>query len=210
MLTLGKYIWCKRDNNPMLPSNIRGLIIGKSNCRKTTLLLNLLHWLDYNHLYVFDKSLHQQEYQIRKRGYEAGHSKTQVVNIFHNQEVLVRVQLSPLEAIEEYRLKRGSIKNNFYGDCAMIPDPSELDVVEKNLLILDDCFLGPQNKAESYYTMGRHNNCDTFHISQNYFRLPRQTIRENTNFIILLPQDAKHLMHIYTPIIVRMICLYKN
>ena len=84
----------KRDNNPLLPSNTRGLIIDKSNCGKTTLLLNLLlqpHWLDYNHLYVFGKSLHQQEYQILKRGYEAGLSKSQVANIFHNQEVLVKV-----------------------------------------------------------------------------------------------------------------------
>ena len=34
----------------------------------------------------------------------------------------------------------------------MIPDPSELDMVEKNLLILDDCFLGAQNKTAAYYT----------------------------------------------------------
>ena len=79
----------------------------------------------------------------------------------------------------------------------MILDPSEWDVVEKNSLILDGCFLGPQNKAETYYTRGRHNNCDSFYIWQNYFRLPRQTIRENTNFIILFPQDAKNLMHIH-------------
>ena len=136
------YTWkthgCKRDDNPLLPSNIRGLIIGKSNCGKTTLLLNLLlqpHWLDYNHLYVFGKSLYQQWYQILKRGYEAGLSKIQVANIFHNQEVLAKVQLSPLEAIEEYTgLKRVSIKANVCGDCAMIPDPSELDVMEKNCL----------------------------------------------------------------------------
>ena len=89
------------------------------------------------------------------------------------------------------------MKVDFYGDCSSIPDPSELSVNEKNLLILDDCFLGPQNKAEAYYTRGRHNNCDTFYISQNYFRLPRQTIRENGNFIILFPQDAKNLMHIH-------------
>ena len=108
--------------------------------------------------------------------------------------MLVKVQLSPLDAIEEYT---GSIKANFYDDCAMIPDPSELDVVEKYLLILDDCFLGPQDKAEAYYTRGRHDNCDIFSKSQNYFRLPRQTIRENTNFIILFPQDAKYLMHIH-------------
>ena len=32
----------KRANSPLLPSNIRSLIVGKSNCGKTTLLLNLL------------------------------------------------------------------------------------------------------------------------------------------------------------------------
>ena len=108
--------------------------------------------------------------------------------------MLVKVQLAPLEAIEEYTgIKRGSIKANVYGDCTMIPDPSELDAVEKNLQILDDCFLGPKNKAGAYYTRGRHNNCDPFYLSQNYFRLPRQTIRENANFIILFPQVAKNL-----------------
>ena len=38
-------------NNPLLPRNIRELIIGKSNCGKTTLVLYLLPgWLDYDHL----------------------------------------------------------------------------------------------------------------------------------------------------------------
>ena len=112
--------------------------------------------------------------------------------------MLAKVQLSPLEATEEYtEIKRGSIKANFYSDRTMIPDPSELDAAEKHLLILHDCFLGPQSKAKAYCTRGRHNNCDTFYISQNYFKLPRQTIRENANFIILLPQDARYLMHIH-------------
>ena len=48
-----------RENNPLLPRNLRGLVIGKSGCRKTTVIFNLLlqpGWLDYNHLYVFGKS----------------------------------------------------------------------------------------------------------------------------------------------------------
>ena len=36
-----------------------------------------------------------------------------------------------------------------------------------------------------------------FYIAQSYFRLPRQTIRENSNFLILFPQDEKNLRHIY-------------
>ena len=48
----------KRFNNPLLPRCIRGIIVGKSGCGKTTLLLNLLlrpGWLDYDNLCVFGK-----------------------------------------------------------------------------------------------------------------------------------------------------------
>ena len=72
-------------------------------------------------------------------------------------KVLVRVNLSPQEAIDTYGgVRSGSVKADFYDDCSSIPDPADLNVNEKNLLILDDCFLGPQNKAEAYYTRGRH------------------------------------------------------
>ena len=57
--------------------------------------------------------------------------------------------------------------------------------------------LGPQNKAEAYYTRVRHNNFDVFYITQSYFRLPRQTVRENANFFIFFLQDKKNLVHIY-------------
>ena len=199
------YSWCirtkTRQNSPLFPQNIRGLIVGKSNCGKTTLLLNLLlepDWLDYNHLFVYGKSLHQQEYRILKKGFEEGLSKRQISNVFIQQDILTRSNVSPVEAINEYNgIKEGGIKAEFYENCNDIPDPRELNSNEKNLLVLDDCFLGKQNKAEAYYTHGRHNNCDTLYISQNYFRLPRQTIRENTNFIVLFPQDVKNLNHIH-------------
>ena len=49
------------ENNPLLPQKLRGLVIGKSGCGKITVIFNLLlqpGWLDYNHLYMFGKSLH--------------------------------------------------------------------------------------------------------------------------------------------------------
>ena len=75
----GDFSWKSRlvkpDNSPLLPTNVRALTIGKSNAGKTCLILNLLlqpNWIDYNHLYVFGKTLHQQEYQIVKKGFEVG------------------------------------------------------------------------------------------------------------------------------------------
>ena len=55
-----------RQNSPILPKSIRGLIVGKSGCGKTNLLLNLLlkpELLDYNKLFVYGKSLFQPKYK---------------------------------------------------------------------------------------------------------------------------------------------------
>ena len=124
--------------------------------------------------------------QIIKTGFEYGLSKEQIANVFYNQESLLETEISQFQAIEKYAgPKDNNINTSFFTDCELIPDPSELDPEKKILLILDDCFLGKQNKAEAYYSRGRHNNCDTIFLSQNYSRFPRQTIRENCNFLIL-------------------------
>ena len=90
-----QYVWRLaanyRENNPLLPRNLRGLVIGKSGCAKTTVIFNLLlqlGWLDYNHLYVFGKCLRQQKYKVFRKGTEAGLSKQQVSNLFNIQEAL--------------------------------------------------------------------------------------------------------------------------
>ena len=75
----------KRFNHPLLPKSIRGIILGKSGCGKTTLLLNLLlrpGWLDYNTLSVFGKSLFQPEYRILKKAFEEKLPKEAIVQLF--------------------------------------------------------------------------------------------------------------------------------
>ena len=157
-----------RKNNTLLPSNVRGLIVGRSNCGKTVLLLNLLlkdDWLDYNNLLVFGNSLHQPEYELIKKGFENKLRKDEILHIFQNQDAFK----NPSEAVENYNgLKNGTITAEFYENCESIPDPKTLDSKLKNLIILDDCYLGKQSKAQSYYTRGRHGNCDCIYISQNY------------------------------------------
>ena len=102
------------------------------------------------------------------KGLDAGLSKQQISNLFNIQEALGNI--SPLTAMEKCN---GKIRADFYDNCQDIPDPLTLDPTQKNLLLLDECFVGKQNKGEAYYTRRRHNNCDTIYIAQNYFRLPR-------------------------------------
>ena len=77
--------------------------------------------------------------------------KQQFSNLFNSQEPLGNI--SPLIPIEKFSgVRNRKIRADFCDDCQDIPDPSALDPMQKNLLLLDDCFLGKQSKAEAYYT----------------------------------------------------------
>ena len=150
--------------------------------------------LDYNNLIVCGPSLHQPMYDIMNRGYSMNLSKDQIRTIFENQNMITSID-SLFDTYDGRR--KGGVNAEFIEDVNQIPDPSQFDERKKNLLVVDDVLLGPQNKIEDMYTRGRHNGIDTFYLAQNYFKLPRQTIRENANFIIMFPQDMKNLNHIY-------------
>ena len=193
----------KRFNNPLLPRSIRGLIVGKSGCGKTTLLLNLLlrsGWLDYNNLCVFGKSLFQPEYRILRTAFEEKLPKEYILRLFNMRDEIQNSNLPPALVVKELAKtvdKDLNLTCNFFESSTDVPDPRDLDGGNKNLMIFDDLLLEIQNKTECYYVRDRHSNVDCFYLSQNYFKLPRQTIRENANFICLFPQDLKILNHIY-------------
>ena len=191
-----------RHNHPLLPRSIKGLIVGKSGCGKTVVLMNLLlqpGWLDYDNLNVFGKSLFQSEYKIIKKAFEKKLSKEAISKLFEMREDIQRQKIDPIKLLDELTISQPphSINCEFFDSASDVPDPSALSKSDKNLMIFDDLQLEKQNKCEDYYVRGRHSNVDCFYLAQNYFKLPRQTIRENTNFICLFPQDIKNIHHIY-------------
>ena len=203
---IGKYVIRENEetakhHSPLLPRNIRGIIVGKSGAGKSVFLTYLLlepEMLDYDNLIVCGPSLHQPLYNIMNNGFAMNLSKGQVRRIFENHDVIKDDVGCVDNFFEEYEGRcKGGINAEFIDDVDLIPDPAEFDERKKNILVVDDVLLGPQNKIEDMYTRGRHNGIDTFYLAQNYFKLPRQTVRENANFIVLFPQDMKNLNHIY-------------
>lgn len=192
-----------RSNHKLLPKNIRGIIVGKSGCGKTTLLLNLIlnpGWLDYDKLFVFSKSLFQPEYLVLRKAMEFKLPKEMILWLFNNQRVIQESGLNVAEFIEcagKELKKKSNIDSHFFENSNEVPDPRELNPKDKNLMVFDDLLLEKQSACEKYYVRGRHSNVDCFYLSQNYFKLPRQTIRENANFICLFRQDLKNTSHIY-------------
>jgi len=149
---------------------------------------------------MFGKSLFQPEYRILKKAFEEQLPKEAIVRLFDNQAETMNLNLSPINLVEEMvknQTDKADIECKFFESASDVPDPRDLSPEKKNLMVFVDLLLKRQNKCEAYYTRGRHSNVDCFYLAQTYFKLPRETIRENANFICLFPQDLKNINHIY-------------
>ena len=123
----------KRLNNPLLPRSIRGIIVGKSGCGKTTLLLNLLlrpSWLDYDNLCVFGKSLFQPEYKILRTSFEEGLPKEYILRLFNMRDEIQNSLIPPSVVLQEWAKSiknKSNLKCNFFETAGDVPDPRDLN-----------------------------------------------------------------------------------
>ncbi|XP_071055020.1 uncharacterized protein [Onthophagus taurus] len=80
-------------------------------------------------------------------------------------------------------------------DNDAVIDPSEAK--QNSIFIFDDVACDKQDKIRSFFCMGRHNNIDSFYLTQTYTRIPKHLIRDNANVLILFKQDEVNLKHMY-------------
>ena len=95
---------------------------------------------------------------------------------------------SPLEQYTNSKIKIKEIND----------ESKPLNEYENGIIVFDD-ILGSSNSRfiDQFFIRGRHNNLDIYYLSQSYFDLPKRTIGNNSNKIILFNQTLKDTEHIY-------------
>ncbi|KAE9522625.1 hypothetical protein AGLY_016988 [Aphis glycines] len=70
--------------------------------------------------------------------------------------------------------------------------------LKNSIFIFDDVILDNQSPIREFFTMGRHSGASSiFYLAQTYSKIPKQLVRDNSNFLIILKQDDKNLHHIF-------------
>src|SRR5258706_1889547 len=134
-----KYYWDSKktkNHSNILPESFRALIIGQSGSGKTALLMRMLlqeNIIGYNKLFVFGRSLHQQEYQILKAGFENKLPKAIIIQILKWDSRINECNDKPENVaiglgqdLDED--EKGDIRCEFYEDPGDIPDPKDFDI----------------------------------------------------------------------------------
>ena len=69
----------------------------------------------------------------------------------------------------------------------------------KGSVVIFDDMLGAKNSSQidEFFTRGRHEVLDVYYISQSYFVLPRQSIRNNSDRLILFKQTLRDVQSMY-------------
>ena len=68
---------------------------------------------------------------------------------------------------------------------------------ESSTVAFDDMLLSKQeSNIDLFFTRGGHNIIDIYYISQTYFPLPKNTIRNNSN-IFFLKQTVRHIILLF-------------
>ena len=88
--------------------------------------------------------------------------------------------------------------SNQYPNYKTSTDIKPINKYKESVVIFDD-MLGAKNSSQidEFFTRGRHEDLDVYYISQSYFALPRQSIRNNSDILILFKQTLRDVQSMY-------------
>ena len=175
---------------------VRCIITGPSESGKsvilTSLFLNIIN--EYDKIYIYSPSLHQDLYQILINCFSNYIPIHIIPNILNDEDVDIVIE----EIVNNKDFEKSNTEIETYDKTEELKYPQEYE--NNNIIILDDLNEKEINndKIQAMFKQGRHNNLSIFIISQDYYELPKRTIRANGNiYHILKPNNFLDNRNIY-------------
>ena len=175
---------------------VRCIITGPSNVGKsvflTNLILNIIN--EYDKIYIYSPSLHQDLYQ-KLINYFSNCIPIHIIpNILNETDIDIVTE----DIVNNKDFEKSVIEIETFDNIKELRFPQEYE--NNSIIILDDLNEKEINneKIQAMFKRGRHNNLSIFIISQDYYELPKRTIRCNGNvFHLFKPNNYLDVRNIY-------------
>ena len=192
-----------KNNNNFNPDKIlypnhpvRCIITGPSECGKsvflTNLILNIIN--EYDRIYIYSPSLHQDLYQELITCFSKYIPHHIIPNILNEADIDVVIE----EIVNNQDFEKSNTEIETYESIEELEYPQEH--VDGGIIILDDLNEKEMNdpRVQAMFKRSRHYNLSIFLISQDYYELPKKTIRTNGNiYHIFKPNNFSDVRNIY-------------
>ena len=174
----------------------RVIITGPSESGKSYFLSNLILNVinEYDKIYIYSPSLHQDLYQRLINCFSNYLPIHIIPNILNEEDLDILIE----EIVNNKDFEKSDIEIETFDNIENLKYPQEYE--DNSIIILDDLNEKEINndKIQAMFKRGRHNNLSIFIISQDYYELPKKTIRANGNiFHLFKPNNFLDIRNIY-------------
>ena len=181
----------------LYPKNsCRVIITGPSKSGKsyflTNIILNIIN--DDDKIYIYSPSLHQDQYQRLIKCFSNYIPIYIIPNILNETDIDIVIE----DIINNKDFEKSDIEIETFDNINDIKYPQDYD--NNSIIILDDLNEKEINndRIQAMFKRSRHNNLSIFIISQDYYELPKKTIRANGNiFHLFKPNSFLDIRNIY-------------
>ena len=175
---------------------LRCIICGPSNVGKsvflTNLILNIIN--EYDKIYIYSPSLHQDLYQKLIKCFSNYIPIHIMPNILNEEDIDIVIE----EIVNNKDFQKSVTEIETFDNIKELRFPQEYE--NNSIIILDDLNEKESNndKIQAMFKRGRHNKLSIFIISQDYYELPKRTIRANGNiFHVFKPNILRDVQNLY-------------
>ena len=175
-------------------SPVRVVISGPSGCGKTCLLTKLITEIinDYTEIYIFSPSIYQETYSKLIECFEKKIPPKSIPKVLNNNKSIDDI-------ISDEKFKPSEIHIFPYQNIDELKYPEEYEA-ESTAIIFDDLNQKEMedSRVAAQFKRSPNKNISVFIISQDYYELPKRTIRENSNvFHLFRPNNSRNVQSLY-------------
>ena len=165
----------------LYPSHpVRCIITGPSECGKSVFITNLILIFinEYDKIYIYSPSLHQDLYQKLIKCYSDYIHIHIIPNILNEDDIDLVID----EIVNNKDFQKSDTEIETYESIEFLKFPQEYE--NNSIVILDDLNQKEMDdpRVQAMFKRYRHNNLSIFIISQDYYELSKKPIRCNGNF----------------------------